>query len=65
MLETFYPIQEVTAYTAYNMLANLVGFLGDMASNGGLWMIVGLMSPLFFYLLFGYNTKLKRLEIEL
>lgn len=64
MIETMFPINEVCGFQIFNMLANLFGFFGNLLSEGGIWMITGLVAPLFFYLFFFYSTKLKRLQME-
>jgi len=46
-------------------MANFIGFIGNLITQLGLWMIVGLMAPLFLYLIFVYKTDLKRLSAEL
>lgn len=64
MMETFYPINENAGFTIFNVLANVLGFLGNLAGGLGMWMIAGLMLPLFLYLQFVYKTKLVRLDKE-
>lgn len=61
MMETFYPMNENVGFTIFNMLANFIAFLGNLASGLGIWMIAGLMAPLFLYQTFVYKTKLARL----
>lgn len=61
MMETFYPINEVCGFQIFNLFANLLGFIGNLVSSGGMWMITALIGPLFLYLISCYSTKLKRL----
>ncbi len=63
-METIYPTSELIAFTVLNIFGNLLGFVGNIVAKYGIFVIIGIMVPLYLYLMFGYKTDLKRLKIE-
>lgn len=63
-------MHEVACFTTFNVIANILGFIGTIVTSinglgtGGAWMLVGMVVPLYFYLLFGYETNLARFNYE-
>jgi len=70
LVESLYPNDELIIFIAYNILANILGYIGDVFSTidfvgqNGLWMIFGLMVPIYLYMIIGYKTDLKRMKAE-
>lgn len=57
MLESIYPVSEIVGFTIFCQAANLIGFIGNMISSVGMWLICVIIAPLYIYLMFFYKTK--------
>lgn len=64
-------MHEVACFTSFNIFANLLGFIGNIATsiNGlgtaGAWILVCMVIPLYIYLMFMYKTDHVRYVYEM
>ncbi|KAL4489385.1 hypothetical protein ABPG72_002681 [Tetrahymena utriculariae] len=70
-LENLYPMHEVTCFSTFNIFANILGFIGNMVTSidgigtAGAWILVGMIIPLYVYLVFNYKTNCARFDYEI